>query len=1121
MATFAVTGTVVPINFDDPFFSTRIGNDTYNFTNNASMVVDTDTRYCKNSNVSGSFGAINLNSALSGTCQLLIDGTKVRIIPYVSGVGNVPAVGTVLSSSDGAVTSSFLGVWPAFNVPPQTAGTTISASGYIKVKNVNTAFAAEMKLIGCAATASGPDTVGWIEVVGVETGLATVYSPNIFKITGSWFEHSTLVTTGISSSVYQLPASLDNTYYPGVWVETAASSGLYEFYPNAGGMIGTSSIGNDAIRGKVAWCSSSGSVYLGFDGTNNTNNGYLPGAGRKIRVPNVITVNAAVGVSGANIIPNATIGSRFEFLTTNQGRIDINGANMAWYCNFASPHSLSIKNTGILDGLNANKIHTKLTMSNVGIAPTAYTRSEIPFNVNYCANGADITDLVSVKGTTVANTFVTTMIGCRDFTFNNLRTFALTVRPLATHYGFYVSDMWNLKLYNPTFGVGNNNFSVVRGLILSSSIFYDIPVGTTTPAGPIGVFPLSYCSDVLIDGLSFGGLTLVQPYGSLVSLNNYDEHNIIIRNIGTPTVPLDLGGPKVKDAPWTHTTLSLIAAITSSNHGLITGNTIFVDVSTDPLVITANAARTITLVDANTFTIVSLGGVATTGTVTYWPVMTPYTIITNAGTTMNHDITVQQCYFEHARTGGHPITANDVYNMRLENVWSDTNVVLGPALFPQHDSTQRGIKARPTLVGQAASYGNHFVDYHYAGLASSSTGTWSRVTTVATLTSSNHNKITSDWILITTSSDRSALAPGIRGTSTAIDSSRLSVTCTNAGSATGTFGWEDISTLFAIQMNEPSMPASGVLGTTGSQVNTYPQSTSGAVSWSGAGSLGLTPSGSTVIWEMPDYILGYTGIPDTVAISSPVGTLTSPNFDLFYQIDKNVGTGWSEWRNLHYNRASGTGISASFALTMSSTAGVNVGDSIYCVADADVIYGTYVTAVSSSTIVLTNNRNLNTVAGALIFNQLPRETIDPAVGFKLKIKMSAIVAAAPVTTYIAVWLQSTNASRALQYPANGVVTKNTLWNPSVGDIVWVTPSGSVTTYKANIINSKFPVQDPVTSSLSRYEFEVIYDTTSESPSDNPWQQRWTTVNGYIPTFSALPIVSSSAGHPSSGSITRY
>lgn len=1107
MTTYTIT---TAKKWDDATFSTRTGNDTYNFTTGGSLTIDTDTRWCANANIlSGNIGAINLNSAVSGACEVILDGTNVRLIPFDSGAGLVPAIGT--SIIQGGITGSLLGVWGAFNIPPTAAGATMPSTGSIKVKNVSGGYVSGA-LTGITASCTGSDTVGWIEVVGVEAGVITCYSPNKFTCRGAWFEHPSLVTTGVSSSIYQLPASLTNSYYPGIWIEKSTPD-TYEFYPSAGGYMATGSYGTsfagDEIRGKVAWVSSSGSVTLGYD--TRFTNGYLPPAGRKIRVPNILTLNSAIGAagSGSNAVPNATYGTRFEFLTTNGGTLELDKVNMAWYLNLASPKALSVTNSGILDTVTVTKCHSRMTFNNVGLGSTWYTYGGAHMlGVSYCPFGADVIDVVAAKGLPTANIVPMYFGYSRYIDVTRPKAFSTVQRVATTNYSFYVQTTNDITITDGIFGTGPLYFGSIERLTITNPTYYEINSGSTMSTIPISAFNLSYIRTGLIDGLSFGGIPMVQPYTALFSLAAADSSFVTIKNIGSPSAPLNLGGTKVSDAPWQRLAAAAIASVTSSNHGLKTGDIIATNVCTDAVTITIAGSKAVTYVDPNIFTIACVAGVATSGTLEYWPTVCAYSVGINVGNAANHDITVQQCYFEHARLGAYPITANDIWNIRFDNVWGDNHATLGPALLPQQNGTNRGAKCRAALTAQVATYGTHWMDYHVSNIPTSLTGTWSRVAAVATVTSSNHNYVTGDRVNVNSSSAIAAIPLGQKAGLTAIDSSRFSFACTAAGATSGTLTMEPFSSWLAIMFNEPTIE------TTGSQCYVL-----GEPRWSGAGTLTLTKIGDAVVHETPDYLIGYTGFINDVPVSAVAAALTSPNADIFYQIDKNDGTGFSAWKNLHYNRATGTGTSGRTALTCSSTIGIAVGD--YVTGGANVQWGTKVVSVDSLTTMTTNIANLGTVTSALIFRQLPGETIDPALGFKLRVKTVCLVAGQALT-YIVIGMKSTDASRALQYPSNGIVTSSTLWNPSIGDVVNVTPSGSTTSYLGNIIDSIFPVQDPVSASLSRYEYLVKYDDGIGEPTGGPpWSLLWTTVNGYVPVFSALPFVSSSAGNPSSGSITRY
>ena len=127
MATITVSADT---NWQDIATATGTG-DTYNL-NGGTLTIDTDSRYCTNHTAtSGEIGTITFTA--TAVAGLTIDGTKVRIIPYDTGSGNVPAIGTTIT--EGGVSAYLLGVWQDFTHAPTAAGAAMPASGWIKVKN--------------------------------------------------------------------------------------------------------------------------------------------------------------------------------------------------------------------------------------------------------------------------------------------------------------------------------------------------------------------------------------------------------------------------------------------------------------------------------------------------------------------------------------------------------------------------------------------------------------------------------------------------------------------------------------------------------------------------------------------------------------------------------------------------------------------------------------------------------------------------------------------------------------------------------------------------------------------------------------------------------------------------
>lgn len=1096
MVAFTVNSSV---NFDDSSFATRVGDaDTYTLGTNVRLTVDTDTRYCANSTpASGNLGATVY--ATSPGSELYFDGSKIRIIPFVSGAGNVPAIGTTIT--EGGASSYFLGVWPAFNVPPQTVGTAMSASGYIKVKNVTGSYSVGA-LTGITASASGADTVGWIEVIGSESRTIQVNRSGSWTARGEWFEHSSLVTTGLSGSTYQLPASLDNTYYAGVWVETAVSSSIYDLYPCMGTTSGSGVVATDELRGRVCWISSRGVVRLGYDGTYT--NGYTPPAGRRIRVPNIVTINCTAAAPTVNAVPNATPGTRYETLTSTAGSISLDKINIAWDINSTAAYAVSITNTAILDYMLVQGAQTRVTLTNMGVGQSA-ALNLLP-GLNYLPLGADLIDCVWTK---TATAYAISINGVDDLTVIRGRAFLLTGKLGA--YAYYYSK--RATFTNTTHGGGYCLMNCCSDVTFTNTTYFDALNGMTIATGGTYAWQADLmCENVVVDGLSFGGLVGTQPYLGVFRASN--SRNIYLRNLGSPTVPLDFGTPRKDDVGWTRVTTT--ATVTSVAHGMATGDIIAVMISSDVTVITLTVKSTgITVTGLDTFTFTCLDAGAASGTLSYSKVVTAilgYNVSSVAGCT---NCCIQNCYVTNLRSLPISYVANSSWDGIFTNVQSDAWSFLTVVMSAKNQIV-KGLKNISTITGTAGVFGVHWADAYIGELSINKVSQpWTRVTTICTVTSSNHNLLSADTISVLSSSDASAVVIGGQDgqkTVTVSDSSHFTFTCANAGSTSGTITYENISGRVTLYQHEPSVESSA-----------YFSIDAGAPTFNGNGTVNLFTVGDQVTWECPWYIIGHTSFPNVLPLVTNVNRGFWYYWDFTYQIDRNDGTGWSAWKNLYVCRSNASMTIGQYTVTMDSTTGLAVGDYVQAHNAATYIgVNAKIVTIDSPTQITLNVANIANGTGIrLAFRQYPNETLDAERGFKLKIRILTAATNTTGLTGCSLLTTSTSASRRYQYPLDGDVTKSTIWAPSVGDVVTLTPSGSSSTYRANVIDSKFPVQDPISSSLSRYEYLVQYDDSPEIvPSPVPWHQMWTTVSGYLPIFSALPFISSSAGNPSSGSIVR-
>lgn len=202
--------------------------------NGGKLTVRTDTRWHANApaSMTGSLGSITVSSSLGGGVEF--NATSVRWLPYNTGSGNVPAIGT--SVSQGAVSGYLLGVWANLTSAPTAVGAAMPASGFIKFREVSGGTFAAGALTGIGASATGPDVTGWIEVVMDQAATITVPRKGSGSVTrGDWFYLDD--TDGNIGQVIQTPTNGGGTgtRCPGMWVETGVGTDSFEYWPALNG----------------------------------------------------------------------------------------------------------------------------------------------------------------------------------------------------------------------------------------------------------------------------------------------------------------------------------------------------------------------------------------------------------------------------------------------------------------------------------------------------------------------------------------------------------------------------------------------------------------------------------------------------------------------------------------------------------------------------------------------------------------------------------------------------------------------------------------------------------------------------------------------------------------------
>lgn len=525
MATFTIT---TAQNIDE--LASKTGGDTYN-VNGGTLTIDQDSRVGQNQSTSSTLGPVTLSASLGGIIN--IDGTDIWLIPYTGGTGNVPAWNTVISNNTGS--GKLIAVHSSLTAASTATGAAMPASGFIRVKQKTGNFAAGA-LTGIGATASDAGRVGWIEIVGDEASTINANRLGQFNVTGEWYEIGT--TNGSSNQTMQIPNNGLLRYAAGVFIEQNAGAGDYEFYPNAGIVTTT---GTEAARGKCVWIDNTGLVRIGNSGA--ATNGYTPASGLKVVIGNVFFENCTTAARTANVIPNATIATRYDFTTTGGGVLSLDKCNMAWYFSCSQAYSVNVSNSGFVDGILLSEVATAMTFTNVGVGNKPTTALVVaPLTMTLCLAGGTFTDCRFQRVATGANNSTQVVLtDCDGFTFTRMVTRYAALRAHTLPVSITATRVNNTTFNDLKMIDGQFSLVTCTNVTINDTAYIGQVSGTTGTANPCTAFLLtSNCLNVVIDGLTLP-VTNTHPYTALFSVGVAGCTNTKIRNIGTYASPLSLG----------------------------------------------------------------------------------------------------------------------------------------------------------------------------------------------------------------------------------------------------------------------------------------------------------------------------------------------------------------------------------------------------------------------------------------------------------------------------------------------------------------------------------------------------------------------------------------------------
>lgn len=503
--------------------------------NGAVLTIRTDTRVHANApaSMTGAIGTVTVSATLGG--GVMIDSRDVRWMPYVTGAGTVPAIGTMITQ--GAVSGYLLGVWESYTSAPTAVGAAMPVAGFLKFRSVTGGAFEEGTLTGIGAKADTPDRQGWIEVVQQQVSVNTAGRLGSFRSRGGWFVLDQ-VTSGAAGDVIQIPTNGGGvgTHVPAVWIETGVGTNTYEAFPAIRDTwFLAANLGTDA-RAKFVQTLGNGQVRIGYDGTSNA--GYVPPAGCRIRIPSNIGRQCTTAARAVNAVPHPTLGTRPDFTTTAAGVLDFEFWMTDWYLLFTSPFSVRLIDSATFDIVSTSNNAAPIELRNV--VTGAYNGTSISLTLTANSLGGTIDECKFFRGAAASNGHSAVISLCTDYVFSN-NHFGVITNARSSGRSFVLSQCLDCVLNSTKQYNAGAQIATSSGIRVIGLDHCDRLVGnTTTVTGTYAIAVLTSSNNVMVDGLTFGLNGTVagfhNPYPSPFQVQN--SSNVTFRNAGTRTAPL-------------------------------------------------------------------------------------------------------------------------------------------------------------------------------------------------------------------------------------------------------------------------------------------------------------------------------------------------------------------------------------------------------------------------------------------------------------------------------------------------------------------------------------------------------------------------------------------------------
>jgi len=281
-----------------------------------------------------------------------------------------------------------------------------------------------------------------------------------------------------------------------------------------------------------------GAIAVGGNITITRQIGYVPEAGCKIRIPNIIGRQCTTSSRSVNAAPHATMSTRPEFATTTAGYIDIQNLICDWYFLFDQSYHTSVINSATLELIVLTECATEFYLDNVGIGMHS-SLDVITLSLTSNFAGGYIGYVVAQRGNLPGVTDHCVSINyCNDLTIDGLVCGIIQYvrsngRPL------YINVCNDIVIENAKIRNANMYVSFTNRLTVNHIDICDRYTGYTNSTSPYYSLEVAISNDVSIADITHGDNFTIPNCHSLYGLLYvYGSNRVKLRKCGTYTQPI-------------------------------------------------------------------------------------------------------------------------------------------------------------------------------------------------------------------------------------------------------------------------------------------------------------------------------------------------------------------------------------------------------------------------------------------------------------------------------------------------------------------------------------------------------------------------------------------------------